>query len=141
METIPDNIINKILYKKVKKDAKQKFKRFPSLYASSWITSEYIKRGGKYNNNKTSGQKQWYKEKWIQIMPYLEKNKIIKCGDDNKDTKACRPLIRVNKSTPPTIGEIVKKYGNKKVLILAKKKNNDMKGRLNWKNCTFTPSK
>jgi len=149
METVPENVVNKTLYKKVKKEAKAKFDRYPSLYASSWITREYKKRGGKYNTTKTdnknkkeklSGQKLWYKEKWIQIVPYLEKNKIVDCGDSKKYTKACRPLVRVNDKTPPTIGEIVNKYGKEKVLKLAKKKNRDMGGRLNWINGTFTSS-
>ena len=149
METVPENVVNKTLYKKVKKEAKAKFDRYPSLYASSWITREYKKRGGKYNTTKTdnknkkeklSGQKLWYKEKWIQIVPYLEKNKIVDCGDSKKYTKACRPLVKVNDKTPPTIGEIVNKYGKEKVLKLAKKKNRDMGGRLNWINGTFTSS-
>tara|TARA_B100000575_G_scaffold281952_1_gene273072 strand:+ start:538 stop:1020 length:483 start_codon:yes stop_codon:yes gene_type:complete len=149
METVPENVVNKTLYKKVKKEAKAKFDRYPSLYASSWITREYKKRGGKYNTTKSdnknkkeklSGQKLWYKEKWIQIVPYLEKNKIVDCGDSKKYTKACRPLVRVNDKTPPTIGEIVNKYGKEKVLKLAKKKNRDMGGRLNWINGTFTSS-
>ena len=149
METVPENVVNKTLYKKVKKEAKAKYDRYPSLYASSWITREYKKRGGKYNTTKTdnknkkeklSGQKLWYKEKWIQIVPYLEKNKIVDCGDSKKYTKACRPLVRVNDKTPPTIGEIVNKYGKEKVLKLAKKKNRDMGGRLNWINGTFTSS-
>ena len=149
MDTVPENVVNKTLYKKVKKEAKAKFDRYPSLYASSWITREYKKRGGKYNTTKfdnkkkkekLSGQKLWYKEKWIQIVPYLEKNKIVDCGDSKKYTKACRPLVRVNDRTPPTIGEIVDKYGKDKVLKLAKKKNRDMGGRLNWINGTFTSS-
>ena len=37
-------------------------------------------------------------------------------------------------------GEIVNKYGKEKVLKLAKKKNRDMGGRLNWINGTFTSS-
>lgn len=147
MDTVPENVVNKTLYKRVKKEAKAKFDRYPSLYASSWITREYKKRGGKYNTTKTdnkkeklSGQKLWYKEKWIQIVPYLEKNKIVDCGDSKKYTKACRPLVRVNDKTPPTISEIVNKYGKEKVLKLAKKKNRDMGGRLNWINGTFTSS-
>ena len=137
--------LNKILYDKVVNDAKKKFKRFPSLYASSWITSEYVKRGGKYNIGKSSdsnsGQKRWFKEKWVQIVPYLTSGKVIECGAKNKDPKACRPLKRVTKDTPPTMGEIVRKYGKENVLKLARKKNRDMKGRLSWVRGTFTPSK
>lgn len=39
---------NQELYKRVKQEAKKKFDRFPSAYASSWIVKEYKKRGGKY---------------------------------------------------------------------------------------------
>ena len=158
MTKVPENVKNKKLYQKVKEDAKKTFKRYPSLYASSWITREYKKRGGKYKETKETkdgkdikkgtkrkttlnGQAQWYKEEWIQIIPYLESEKIVKCGDNNKDSKACRALKRVNANTPPTINEIIKKYGKTKVLKLAKLKNKDMKGRLNWINGTFTPSK
>ena len=137
--------LNEKLYKKVLNEAKKKFKRFPSLYASSWISSEYIKRGGKYNKpkskNSNSGQSRWYKEKWIQIIPYLKDKKKIECGSRTKDPKACRPLKRITKDTPPTISEIVKKYGKEKVLKLARKKNRDMEGRLSWKRGTFKPSK
>jgi hypothetical protein len=148
MDTVPENVVNKTLYKKVKKEAKEKFDRYPSLYASSWITREYKKRNGKYsiskkkndNKNKISGQKLWYKEKWIQIIPYVKDNKIVDCGDTKKNTKACRPLVRVNDRTPPTMKEIIDKYGKEKVLKLSKKKNRDMEGRLNWTNGTFTSS-
>lgn len=40
---------NQELYKRVKNEAKKKFDRFPSAYASSWIVKEYKKRGGKYS--------------------------------------------------------------------------------------------
>ena len=153
MSNIPENVVDKELYKKVKVAAKRKFERYPSLYASSWITGEYKRRGGKYTTDKKiqkgkkeelSGQKLWYKEEWIQIVPYLEKGVKVACGDKKKHTKACRPLYRVNKTgknkTPPTINEIVNKYGKNKVLKLAKKKNRDMGGRLNWIKGTFTSS-
>jgi len=39
---------NKSLYNRVKGEAKNKFKAFPSLYASQWIVREYKKRGGTY---------------------------------------------------------------------------------------------
>jgi len=40
---------NKILYNRVKREAKTKFKVFPSAYASGWIVREYKKRGGTYS--------------------------------------------------------------------------------------------
>ena len=46
--SIPDNVVNKVLYAAVKAAAKRKFKVFPSAYASAWLVREYKKRGGKY---------------------------------------------------------------------------------------------
>lgn len=37
------------LYKRVKAEAKRKFDRYPSAYASSWIIKEYKSRGGRYS--------------------------------------------------------------------------------------------
>lgn len=131
---------NKKLYNQVLKEAKEKYKRFPSLYASAYISKTYQQRGGKYTTSKDnvkSKQKQWFDEEWIQIIPYIKDNKIIKCGSQNKSTKACRPLKRINKTTPPTIGEIIDKFGKDKVLKLAQMKNANMKGRLDWINGKF----
>ena len=36
------------LYARVKAEAKRKFDRYPSAYASSWIVKTYKKRGGGY---------------------------------------------------------------------------------------------
>lgn len=36
------------LYSRVKSEAKQKFDRFPSAYASSWIVRRFKQLGGKY---------------------------------------------------------------------------------------------
>ena len=143
MDKIPDNIIKKSLYRKVKEEAKMKYKRYPSLYASAWINKEYQKRGGKYKNkiNSNNNIDIWFREQWIQIIPYVKDGLTIKCGSNNKPTKACRPLIRINKDTPPTIDEIIKKFGKRKVINLAIKKNNDMNGRLNWIDGVFKPSK
>lgn len=39
---------NQELYKRIQNEAKSKFDRYPSAYASAWITREYKSRGGKY---------------------------------------------------------------------------------------------
>ena len=36
----------------------------------------------------------------------------------------CRPLYRINKGTPMTVGEIKKKYGSKKLKEMCSRKNN-----------------
>ena len=39
--------IDKSLFKKIKNEAKKKFKPYPSNYAAAWIKNQYKKRGGK----------------------------------------------------------------------------------------------
>lgn len=136
---------NPRLYSKVKSEAKEKFERYPSIYASSWIVREYKKRGGKYRGSKKSASKtglsRWYDEQWIQVIPFLEKNQKITCGSRNKDGKACRPLIRKGSGTPITIKELLKIHSKKKLLSLARKKEKNMEGRLFWERGVFYEKK
>jgi len=132
------------LYETVKRAAKRKFKRYPSIYASSWIVAEYKRRGGKYPSKKKprgTGLDSWYAEKWIQVIPYLTSNRIIQCGAQNKDGKACRPLHRISSSTPRTLPELLKMHSRAALIRLAKKKEKDMRGRVAWVAGTFKPSK
>ena len=39
---------NKALYARVKREAKNKFKTWPSAYASAWLVKTYKARGGRY---------------------------------------------------------------------------------------------
>jgi hypothetical protein len=134
-----EKAIDKDLYKEVVKDAKSKFKRYPSAYASMWIQKEYQSRGGKYKGKKdTTRLNRWVKEKWIQIIPLLKDKKIIKCGEDNKETKVCRPSVRVDKNTPITIQELLELHSVNDLIELAEKKNNNMSGRVYWKTLKFT---
>lgn len=59
------------------------------------------------------------------------------CGSNNKDGKACRPLVRKGKDTPITIKELLKIHSKKKLLSLARKKEKRMKGRLFWERGVF----
>ena len=131
------------LYNKVKNEAKKKFKRYPSLYASSWIVREYKKRGGKYRGKKPSSKKgisRWYKEEWVQVSSYLSSGKKVKCGSSIRDTKACRPLKRIDSKTPITIKELLKIHTKSKLIKLARQKQRDMKGRVMWKSGKFYTS-
>ena len=132
------------LYNKVKKEAKKKFKRYPSLYASSWIVREYKKRGGKYSGKKPSVKKgisRWYKEEWVQVESYLRTGKKVTCGSSIRDTKACRPLKRVDSKTPITLKELLKIHSKSKLMKLARQKQRDMKGRVMWKTGKFYSSR
>ena len=134
-----DNAKNKELYKDVVKDAKSKFKTWPSAYASMWVQREYMKRGGEYFK-KDTGLKDWSRERWVQVLPLLKDGKIIVCGDSNKVTKACRPIVRVNNDTAITIQELLELHSVEDIVKAAEKKNKDMDGRLMWKELKFIPS-
>ena len=102
-------VLDKKLYEKVVKEAKEKFKKWPSAYASGWVVSTYKKRGGRYSGEKNGTLERWYKEKWINV---CELPKIVPCGrtkSDNSPYPYCRPLVRINKNTPKTVDEISKK--------------------------------
>lgn len=147
---------NEKLYEQVKKDAKKKFKQYPSLYASSWIVREYKKRGGTYkgskppsskskspkkgSKSKLTGINKWYAEQWVQVEKYLKTGTKVDCGASNRKTKACRPLKRVDSTTPITISELLKIHSKTALISLAKKKQKDMNGRVVWKTGNFFPS-
>lgn len=133
----PDNVINKKLYKQIKKEADEKFKRPTSAYKSMWIVKTYKNRGGEYKGKKEGLTKRWRDEEWIQVKPFIEDNKKIACGSDNRKNKVCRPLKRVNKETPITIKELQKIYTDDEILKLANMKIKDMKGRVMWKQNKF----
>ena len=135
-----ENAINKNLYKKVVADAKRTFKTWPSAYASMWVQKEYMERGGEYFK-KDTGLRDWRESKWVQVLPLLEDGEIILCGEENKETKACRPSVRVNDKTPITIQELLELHSVDDIIQAAKKKNRDMQGRLMWKELKFIPSK
>tara|TARA_R110002126_G_scaffold101226_1_gene233269 strand:+ start:533 stop:946 length:414 start_codon:yes stop_codon:yes gene_type:complete len=132
--------INKQLYKEVVQEAKQKFDTYPSAYASMFIQKRYQELGGTYTK-KGVGLKSWRQSKWIQVLPLLKEGKIVACGDDNKESKACRPTVRVNKDSPITIQELLELHSVKDIIKAAEKKNRDMEGRLYWKDLKFVPSK
>ena len=133
-----DKAIDKDLYVKVKEKAKEKFDRYPSAYASMWIQKEYQRLGGKYYGKKnTKNLNRWVKEKWIQVLPLLQNGEIIECGADNKDTKVCRPIVKVDKNTPITIKELLEIHSVNDLIRLAEQKNKNMNGRVYWKTLKF----
>jgi len=126
------NIENQKLYSETKEEAKKKFKKWPSIYASSWLVSEYKRRGGTYTKKKKpsykSGLKRWYRELWIDT---CQLPKIVPCGRPKasiknwkKEYPYCRPLYRVTKKTPTTANEVTTNTLKK---MCAQKKKNPMK--------------
>ena len=132
--------IDKQLYKDVVEEAKEKFETWPSAYSSMWVQKEYQRRGGEYTK-KGVGLKNWRREHWIQVLELLKDGKFVACGENNKETKACRPTVRINKDTPITLQELLELHSVKDIIKAAEKKNRDMEGRLYWKDLKFIPSK
>lgn len=131
MSDVPENVLNPKLYREAKKIADKTYKK-PSAYKSMFIVSTYKKLGGKYSGKKTGkGVDRWNKEKWIQVVPFLESGKRIACGFGDGG-KGCRPSKRVDKDTPITIQELIKKHGKAPLLKLAKEKKKDMSKRVRW---------
>lgn len=131
---------DKALYDKVVQAAKKKYKRYPSLYASAWIQKEYQRLGGQYEGKqptkKQPGISRWFKEQWIQVGPYLKDGTVVECGE-GQNNKACRPLKRVTKDTPPTLPELIEKHGEATLRELAAMKRRYPKGRVDWVRASF----
>jgi len=107
------------IYKKVKKEADEKFKAPTSVYKSSWIVREYKERGGLFKDKEPSnkhGLKRWFKEEWVRVNKdgkIMKKNNTpVPCGrsdeeqDKNVKKGLCRPSKRIGKNTPKTIEEL-----------------------------------
>lgn len=130
---IPDNVKNPSLYKKAKAIADKTYKR-NSAYKNMFLVKTYKDLGGTYSGKKTDkGVTRWNKEKWIQVVPFLEKGEKIACGIGGGG-KGCRPSKRIDKDTPTTIQELIKKHGKNALLKTAKEKKKDMNKRVLWDN-------
>ena len=80
--------LDKILYNKIKKEAKKRFKVWPSAYASGWVVKEYKRRGGRYSGKKSirrGGIDRWFQEKWVRIG---KGGKLVPCGR----SRSTRPM-------------------------------------------------
>lgn len=115
--------VNKKLYNQVVVDAKKRFHKWPSAYASGWVVRRYKELGGEYRSDKRkeeSSLDRWFKEKWVNVCesPY------VACGRSEasmKDYPYCRPLKRMSDKTPKTVSQFTKK--ELKELCQAKKAN------------------
>lgn len=82
------------------------------------------------------GLLRWFKEEWVQVVPYLKDKKIIECGGvhmNKSPGKACRPLHRVTNNTPITIDELLHIHSKKDIVKMAKDKEKSPSKRLVWK--------
>lgn len=118
--SVPDNVINKSLYQKIKNkirhDVNKKGRRW-GAYDSGRLVREYKEAGGKYSRSKkskissktASNLNRWYQEKWIDACVWP---KIKSCGRTKTSIKSkvtyCRPSKIINSNTPKTVQELTK---------------------------------
>lgn len=140
---MPSSPLDTKLYNKVKQEAKQRFQRWPSLYGSAWVSKEYKRRGGTYHTSSKrqltdTGVNRWFREEWVQVLPYVTAGKRVPCGSRKGSGKACRPLKRITKDTPITLDEILRIHDKKKIASLASHKTKNMDSRVSWRKGTIS---
>tara|TARA_R110002096_G_scaffold97890_1_gene218142 strand:+ start:330 stop:893 length:564 start_codon:yes stop_codon:yes gene_type:complete len=145
-DNIPDNVLDPDLYREAQAQANESYSEH-SAYKSMFLVRMYKKLGGEYakptkKNPRKEKLDTWLDEEWIQITPYLEEKEKVPCGrTEFKEPNACRPLKNISgKPKNATIQNIIDKFGKKEVMRLTKLKLDDMGGRLDWDNGTFTSS-
>tara|TARA_R110000787_G_scaffold269856_3_gene376748 strand:- start:2171 stop:2716 length:546 start_codon:yes stop_codon:yes gene_type:complete len=145
-DELPDNILDPDLYREALSMGDESYKSH-SAYKSMFVVRMYKKLGGEYKKPtkkepKTEKTNVWRDEKWIQITPYLDTGEKIPCGrTKERKPNACRPLKNIRgKPQNATMKDIVDLFGEEKVRRLTELKLDDMGGRLDWENGTFTPS-
>jgi len=121
MYTVPDNVVDKKLYMKIKnsidRDLKKQNRRW-SAYASGTLVKQYKAAGGRYTGKRktNTGIRRWFREVWIDTCKLPE---IVPCGRNNtrnltytqmkKTFPYCRPMHKVTKGTPKTAKELTPK--------------------------------
>ena len=145
-DEIPENILDPELYREALSRADESYKSH-SAYKSMFVVRTYKNLGGEYKKPtktqpKTEKTNVWREEEWIQITPYLNDKEKIPCGrTKERKPNACRPLKNIRgKPKNATMADIIDLFGKEKVRRLTDLKLEDMDGRLDWENGTFTPS-
>lgn len=123
--------VDKELYSKVKRRAKRKFEVWPSAYGSGWLVQQYKREFAEKHGDKKSpyitvkngtqsgggggrsGLTRWFDEEWVNVCEKDKSGNYKPCGRTKATTKPadypyCRPLKRVSKGTPKTVGELTK---------------------------------
>ena len=96
---------------------------------------------GSPKRSPTKGLTRWFKEEWVQVVPYLEKKNKKECGGEKvgkRVGKACRPLHRITKDTPITISELLKIHSKQDILHVAKQKEKHPDKRVVWKTLSIS---
>jgi hypothetical protein len=130
---------NSLPYKKALKEANKIYGTKSNIYRSSYIVQKYKDYGGVYKEKRNPENEkltQWFDEKWISVIPYLERNEIVICGSSDGN-QGCRPLFRINKNTPITMNELLKIHSKQEILKMAYFKKRNPNIRVDWKTLTY----
>lgn len=128
---------NSEAYKQALAEANKIYGTKSNIFRSSYIVKKYKQFGGKFDDNKSGNLDRWFQEQWVLVVPYLEKNKVVLCGSSSGG-EACRPLLRINKQTPLTIGELLNMHAKKDILKIAYLKQSKPNIYIDWKSLTYT---
>jgi hypothetical protein len=101
------------LYKKVKREADERFKAPTSVYKSAWIVAQYKARGGVFPTQRPpsdTGLSRWFREEWVDVARAHGKSGALPpCGRTASEAlpyPVCRPSKRVSQQTPRTVSEV-----------------------------------
>ena len=125
-------------YKQAVRQANAEYGTKSSIYRSGRIVTLYKSLGGVIEGRASadSGLTRWFRERWIQVVPYLERGAVVACGGQHlsqRAGKACRPLRRITADTPITIAELLRLHTKAELIRAAKAKERDPDKRLVWK--------
>lgn len=126
--------INNDIYNFIKEQANTKFKK-AGIYKDAYILKNYIKMNGDfneetYNDDYFKRVLKFIAEQWTDVEDYLNNHEITPL-EKLQNSKMVRPITRVDKSTPPTIHELLQIHGKSNLLELCKNKTSDNK--IIWK--------
>lgn len=129
--SVPSNVIDKELYIKARNTVKARVKVWPSAYASGQLVTEYKRIGGRYRGTRAASREpldRWYREEWVNVCKRDSRGNYAKCGRKASSKRAypyCRPLRRISRATPMTVGELQHKWGSQKIAELCARKRRD----------------
>ena len=125
-------------YKQAVRQANAEYGAKSSIYRSGRIVTLYKSLGGVIEGRAAAdgGLTRWFRERWVQVVPYLERGAVVACGGQHlsrRAGKACRPLHRITADTPITIAELLRLHLKADIIRAAKAKERAPDKRLVWK--------
>jgi len=130
-DDVPPNVRDKSLYRRKRRQVKDRVQVWPSAYASGQLVQAYERAGGRYYNpgkpltaadvtelerNAMTGLTKWFAEEWVDLGRSIDSKghvkKWVQCGrEDSSKGKypKCVPLAKAKKMTPKQRLDAVKR--------------------------------